>query len=118
MPLTVSNFTGDGVGSPIISTYVELPDSGTTIQVGGSVTPIGGSPITVTGSPLTAPTPPVSGSVYWAIEVNSTTGAATVIQSTSSMPTVDPGNLIVFSQTLTPTSTNPAAVPTNVTPTA
>jgi len=116
VPLTISNWTGDGP-EPIITTAIELPDSGTSVIITGAVTPQGGGvPVAVTGSPLAAPAPPGSGSVFWVIQVNTTTGAASVKQSTSSMPTADAGNVVVFQQTLVPTSTDEALVATDVTP--
>jgi hypothetical protein len=116
VPLTISNWTGDGP-EPIIATAIELPDSGTSVIITGTVTAQGGGPaVPVTGSPLAAPAPPGSGSVFWIIQVNTTTGAATVKQSTVSMPAPDPGNVMVFQQTLVPASTDEALVATDVTP--
>jgi hypothetical protein len=43
----------------------------------------------------------------WLVQVNWTTGTATVKSSTAGMPTPDAGNLLVFQQTLSPTA-NPA----------
>jgi hypothetical protein len=116
MPLTISNWTGDGVKDPIIATSIQLPDSGTSVIIDGAVTPTGGPAVTVTGSPLTAPAAPGSGSVYWIIQVNTSTGAATVKQSTVAMPAADSGNQIVFAQTLIPATTDEAANATDVTP--
>lgn len=116
MPLTISNWTGDGP-EPIISTMIELPDSGQSVIIAGTVTPQGGGPaVNVTGSPLTAPAPPGSGSIFWVIQVNTTTGAASIKQSTVSMPVADSGNVVVFQQTLVPASTDEALVATDVTP--
>lgn len=116
MPVTISNYTGDGVNDPIIATAIGLPDSGTSVSILGTVTPTGAAAITITGSPLTAPTPPGSGSIYWIIQVNTTTGVATVKQSTSAVPVADAGNLVVFTQTLVPGASDPALVATSVTP--
>jgi hypothetical protein len=116
MPLTISNWTGDGVKDPVIATSIQLPDSGTSVIIAGSVTPTGGQPVTVTGSPVTAPAPPGSGSVYWIIQVNTATGAATVKQSAVAMSAADSGNQIVFAQTLVPGTTDEAANATDVTP--
>lgn len=114
MPLTISNTPGDDS----FQANIELADSGTSVVVSGALWP--GSPgsqieTALTGSPLTMPAAPATGFVYWAIEVNLTTGALVVIQSTVSSPVADPGCQIIFNQTLVPGSTDPALVAT-VTP--
>lgn len=109
MPLTASNYSGDGVTTNKVDTYVQLPDSGTTVPVQGSVTLIGGGPAPITGSPLTMPTAPGSGSIFWNIQVDGTTGAATVQQSTTADPApINGNNVVVFRQTLLAGSTDPA----------
>lgn len=110
--MTVSNATGDGVNSVKIVASVELPDSGTSVTVGGTVLdPAVGTVQAITGSPVTIPAAPGSGSVYYVIQVVTSTGAATVKQSTSAMPAPDPGNVVIFQQTLATTSTDPALTP-------
>lgn len=116
MPLTVSNYTGDGVVSAGIATSIQLPDSGSSVQITGSVDTVTGAAVAVTGSPLTAPTPPGSGSVFWIIQVDGVTGVASVKQSTVSIPAADTGGVVVFTQTLTPSSANLALVSTTSTP--
>lgn len=116
MPITISNYTGDAVLTNQVATSIELPDSGTSVTITGTVTSAGGSQVSVTGSPLTAPAAPGSGSIYWVIQVNLSTGAATIKQSTSSMPTADAGNIVVFQQTLVSGNTDSALVATDVTP--
>jgi hypothetical protein len=116
MPLTISNWTGDGIVDPNIATAIELPDSGSSILITGTVTATGGTRTSVTGSPLTAPSPPGSGSIFWLIQVHTGTGAATIKQSTVSMPAADATNVVVFQQTLVPSSTDEALVATDVTP--
>lgn len=115
MPLTISNYTGDGTSSTNVDCYIQLPDSGTSVLVAGSVNPTGaGGALVVTGSPLTMPAAPGSGSIFWNIQVDATTGAATVQQSTSSDPaTIDGNNVVIFRQTLISTSTNPALTPSS-----
>lgn len=109
MALTISNYTGDGVTAPKLDTFVQLPDSGTNVLISGSVTPIGGPQVPITGSPLTMPTAPASGLTYWNIQADTGTGTATVQQSTTADPTlISATSVLVMSQTLTPTSTDPA----------
>ena len=116
MPLTISNTTGDGALDPYIDSAIELPDTGTSVTVTGTVRPAGGVSAVLNGSPLTSPAPPASGLVYWLIEANLTTGALTVLQSASAMPAVDTGCVLLFQQTLSPGATDAALVPTDVTP--
>jgi len=116
MPKTSCSFSGDGVAAPMVQVSVALPDTGSSISIDGQVTAVGGTPVAITGSPLTSPTPPGSGNIYWMIQVNSATGAATIKQSTSAMPTADAGNIQVFSDTMTPTDTNLAQDTATATP--
>lgn len=113
---TLSNFTGDGVNNPLIQLNIALPDTnGGTITVVGVVQATGGSKVNVNGT-VTAPAAPGSGSIYFLVEANTTTGALTLLQSTSSMPAVDPGNVLVFSDILTTATTDLAQDPNEVTP--
>ena len=109
MPLTVINQTGDGTVAALIDTAVTLPDSGSVVQIDGRVTPPGGATVQVTGSPLTMPAAPGSGQIFWNIQVDTGTGAASVQQSTTADPAPISGTaLVVFRQTLGATSTDPA----------
>ena len=117
MSMTITNAPADNKWQASI----QLPDSGTTCNVTGCINPSGidGSTDTaMTGSPLTMPTPPGSGSIYWLIEVNTTTGALDILQSTSAMPTNTGGCITIFQQTLTASTTDPAENATDVTPDA
>lgn len=107
--MTVSNATGDGINDVRIVASIELPDSGTSVTVGGTVLdPAVGTVQAITGSPVTIPAAPGSGSIYYVIQVATATGAATVKQSTTAMPTSDAGNVVIFQQTLGTTNTDPA----------
>ena len=126
MPYTVQNTTGDGFNDVLIRTTVEVPDSGSTVVVAGQVDiPGEPSPITITGSPLTIPSLPAAGhTVGWIIQVDPTNGGiATVKSATDSMPTPDSlsqsvtnpitgqvytQQIVIFQQTLTPTTTDDA----------
>lgn len=115
MSMTVSNFPSDNTWTASI----ELPDSGTAITVTGAINPSGIDGLTdtaMTGSPLTAPSPPGSGSIYWLIEVNTSTGALDILQSTSAFPSNSAGCVTIFQQTLTSSTTDPALNPTDITP--
>lgn len=117
MPLTIGNLTGDGLTSDLIACSIEIPDSGTSYLVTGSVTPKGGTAQAMTGSPITAPTPPGSGNIYWIIQVNTSTGALSIKQNTTGpAPSPDAGNDTIFTQTLASGVTDPALVATDVTP--
>lgn len=109
MPATISNFTGDGVTAPRLDTFVQLPDTGATVLISGAVTPIGGPQVPITGSPLTMPTAPGSGSIFWNIQVDTGTGAATVQQSTLADPApISTTSVVVFRQTLAVGNTDAA----------
>lgn len=127
MPITISNATGDGLTTSQMRTNIQLPDSGTTVQVNGVVRPAlpaaaqNNNPVpavTITGSPLTIPAPPGSGSIFYNIQVDVVTGAAVVVQSTVSDPApalssdgVTP-KVVIFRQTLTnASSANPTLNP-------
>lgn len=116
MPLTISNTTGDGIVTDYLDCDIELADSGMQVLIAGSIQAAGGAKLAISGSPLTAPSAPGSGFIYWIIQVNTTTGVATIKQSTSSMPSADAGNDIVFQQTLGVGNTDSALVATDTTP--
>jgi len=110
--LTITNQTGDGVLDDLFNTVVTLPDTGTAVQIDGYVRPVGGPPVNVSGSPLTIPNAAGAGSVFYNIQVDSVTGVATVQQSTTAdPPPVTAAARVVFRQTLTPSSVDPALVP-------
>lgn len=111
MPLTVSNTTGDGINTIYIQCSIELPDSGQTVNVTGMVQAPGQAAVPITGSPLTMPPAPGSGSTYWNIQVNTTSGVASVQQSSSSDPPALASNVVIFRQTLVPSSGDPALTP-------
>lgn len=113
----MSNYTGDGLGNPIIQINIQVPDSGTTVLVAGIVSPIGGPQVTVTGSPLTAPVVPGAGTTYWIIQADLTTGALSTKTSPSAMPTADAGAIMIFGDTIPSTdSGNMALNATDQTP--
>lgn len=117
MSMTIINAPADALWQAAI----QLPDSGTTVTVAGCVNPGGIDGLTdTTMSPatLTAPAPPGSGNIFWLIEVNSVTGALDVLQSTSAFPANSTGCVTIFQQTLSSGQSDPALVPTNVTPNA
>ena len=118
MPLTVSNTTGDGVTSTLIDLDIELPDAPGTLLIAGSVTPVGQAAVAVTGGPLAIPAAPASGSVFYNVQVNTSTGVASVQQSTTADPAVQANSIVAFRQTLAPTSTDPALVPESTPDTA
>lgn len=115
MPLTILNAPADNLWQCAL----QLPDSGTTVTVSGCVNPggiDGQTDTTMTPATLTAPTPPGSGSIYWLIEVNTTTGVVDILQSTTGFPANSVGCVTIFQQTLASGQSDPALVPTDVTP--
>ena len=116
MPLTISSAAGDNTWLASIG----LPDSGTAVTLAGSCNPSGldgSTDVAMSPTSLTAPTPPGSGSIYWIIEANLTTGAVDIQQSTVSMPTGSgAGYQTIFQQTLTPATTDPSENGSDVTP--
>ena len=115
MPVTISPVAGDGIQAPAVRANIQLPDSGTTINVQGIyVRPSIGQnpqgtaiPVTFSGA-VNSPGVPGSGTNYWIAELNTTTGALAVKTSTSATPSPDAGNITLFSQTIP--STAPSAI--------
>ena len=118
MSKTTTNSTGDGITTDLLTTNVQLPDTGTTVLVSGLVQHVGFSQVVITGTSVTFPTTPVSGVVNVIIQVNYTTGAATVKSNTTAgtPPTPDAGNVQIFSTILNTTDSNLALDTDNVTP--
>lgn len=111
MPKTISNFTGDGLADPIIQVNIQVPDSGASVLVAGTVRAPGATNVvTVTGSPLTAPGVPGSGITSWIIQADLTTGALSIKTSSSAMPAADAGALMIFSDTIASTDSGNMAL--------
>lgn len=109
MPLTISYLEGNGQADDRLAIQVQLPDgNGGNANVGGAVQAVGQSVQTVSAT-LALPAAPGSGSIFFNIQVDVTSGAATLQQSTSAPPAaINGNNRIVYSQTLTPATTDPA----------
>lgn len=101
MPLSITNLTGDGINETKIATAVMLPDSGSTVNVEGFVQAVN-LPAQSFSTTVAAPAVPGSGSVFWNIQVDVTSGAVTAQQSTVSDPApINGNNVVIFRQTLT-----------------
>lgn len=92
MPVTIQNYTGDGVHDTLIRVSIERPDTaGGALTIGGQIQVPGVTPnsssVNVTGS-LTAPAPGAE-TIFWIIQADALTGAMTVKQSTVAIPAVD-----------------------------
>ncbi len=112
MPLTVTNQSGDGATATLLDVTLQLPDTGTVVAISGRVQVVGSAVAGITGSPLAIPAAPAAGSVFYNIQVDSVTGVASVQQSAAADPLpISPTALVVFRQTLVPTSTDPALTP-------
>ncbi len=116
MPLTINYLTGDGILDDRIQCAIELPDSGTSVSVSGSVKKVGGTAQAITGSPLTAPADPAGGhTTTWIIQVDKGNGAATVKSLVDGTPTPDTGSdasamEVISTQTIQPTTSDLALV--------
>ena len=111
--MTITDSTGNGLTSVRCNFTIQLPESGTTINVVGFVDPQDGitDPVNISPTSYTGPTCPPGVTTFYMIEVNLTTSVGTLNTSTSAMPVVDPGNIIIFSDTLLTTDTNLAKDP-------
>lgn len=92
---------GDGVDADLIAVTVSVPDSGTGVLIGGNYQVAhGGSLLVISGSPLTGPAVPVSGTTWWVVQINTTTGAASIKTSSSAQPAADAGCTAIFASTV------------------
>jgi hypothetical protein len=115
MPLTLSPAAGDGVTAPAWRVNVQLPDTGTTITINGTyqaptlgqAPPAFQTPVAFTTGTISSPGVPGSGTNYWICAMSLTTGALTVTNSTSAIPSPAAGTVVVFQQTL-PSGSNAA----------
>lgn len=94
--MTIGNYTGDGVVADLIDLDLTLPDSGTSIVISGRVQRVGQTIQAMTGSPLSAPVVPGSGYTGWIIQVDYTTGAASMKAASNAIPTPDANNMVVW----------------------
>lgn len=122
MPLTLSAAGGDGVTTPAIRCNINLPDTGTTIAVQGSYqaplvgsNPQGQQPVVNFSGNETSPGVPGSGTNYWIVELNVSTGALAVKSSVSAIPLPDAGNIIVFQQSIASTANAAPSLQGNLT---
>ena len=119
MPMTITNQTGDGAVADLLDVTLTLPDSGASMGIFGRVQVVGAAAVVITGSPLAIPIAPAAGSVFYNVQVDSGTGAATIQQSTVADPApITPASRVAFRQTLVSTSTDPALVPSSTPDTA
>ena len=81
MPMQLAIRTGDGINTTLVDAVVVLPDSGHSYALSGVVKAPGLAAQAITGSPLTGPNNPGSGTITWQIVVDTTSGAASVIQT-------------------------------------
>lgn len=107
---TVSISSGDGVAASLLVASFGLPGTTnpTMLTLDGNFRVVGGTLQAINGTPLTAPSIPGSGSTYWCVQVNTSSGVATIKTSSSSYPTADAGNVVVAQQQLQSTDTSVA----------
>jgi hypothetical protein len=117
MPLSISYFEGTGVSDNQIAVAVTLPDTnGGSLVVEGGVIPAGGASQKVGPTTLTLPAAPGSGSIYLNVQVDVTSGVATLQQSTTAPPVaINGNNVIVYSMTI-PAGVSDDALDAGVTP--
>lgn len=118
MPLTVQFYEGDGVNDDKYDLAIQIPDgNGGTANVSGGITPAGQALVPVNGT-CSIPAAPGSGSIFFNIQVDTgNAGAVALLQSTVSAPAVQNGtSRIVYSGTLSPTTTSDSGQIAGVTP--
>ncbi len=117
MPLTISNTEGDGLVDTRVDYALELPDSGSTIVLNGTVQGAGGPQFAMSPTSLVMPNPPASGTIFWNLQADTTSGAVTVQQSTVADPSpINTNNVVIFRQQLVAANTDPALNATDATP--
>ena len=98
---SMSGLTGDGNLATLVQVNVGLPGTdGGSVPINGQIQVPGSAKLVITGSPLTAPVIPGSGTTFWIIQVNTTTGAASIKTSSSATPAPDASNIVVFQSSL------------------
>jgi hypothetical protein len=115
MPLTVSYSEGNAATDNQLALSILLPDAnGGNASVAGNVqaASVSGTPspaFSVGPTTIALPAAPGSGSLFFNIQIDLTSGVATLQQSTSAPPSpINANNVIVYSQTLTAATTDPA----------
>lgn len=119
MGVTVQYVEGNGVQDDQLAISVQLPDAnGGNLIVAGVVQPTGGASDSLTPTTIAMPAAPATGSIFLNVQVDPyiVGGTPTIQQSIAAPPAALPsadaisGHVmrIVYSETLTSTSTNPA----------
>jgi hypothetical protein len=117
--MSVTELSVDGVATDLISLRISIPNvAGGDLVVEGFLRRVGqpAPGVAVTGGQLKMPGTPPSGSIFWVLQIDYLSGLASIKTSTSSYPSADATAMIVFSQTLTSSTTNPGTDLTIVTP--
>jgi len=118
MPVSYNIVTGgnvvSGVQQPLLNFTLTLPDtySGQNFTFSGIIMPVGptgglSSAIALTGSPIALPSVPASGTTYWLLQANLSTGAVTLLTSSTATPTVSSGCQMLASGAIGHTDTVP-----------
>jgi hypothetical protein len=113
--MSVREVGGDGVSTDLVDVTMALPNAnGGLLTIEGKVRKVGQTLNIITGSPLSLPRAPLSGSIYYVVQVDyssntATSGVVSIKQSTSGYPSADASNMIVFQQQLGTADINPGA---------
>ena len=100
------------VMQPLVQLKVSLPDAYPgNVTFAGKISPVAGNQLQpsmlMTGSPIALPAVPGSGTTWWALQVNLTTGAVTLLTSSTGAPTAAAGNLILMQHQVKASDTVP-----------
>ena len=120
MSMTISSTSGvSGVTTDWWDFDILIPDAnGGNLMIVGQILASGGTVQNVTNT-LAMPTAPGSGTIWVSVQVDVTTGAATLQQSTVSDPVpINGNNVVVYRTQLTVTTTDPMLVAAQSTPDA
>jgi len=108
MPVTISVASGDGINNAALRMNIGLPDTGNQVTIQGIYQPaaLAQAPpnnqqaVLAFAGTVTSPGFNATWTTFWGAEINPSTGSYKAISGTSTMPTADSGNLVLFSQAM------------------
>ncbi len=108
MPITLSVGSGDGINIAALRMNIQYPDNTTQINVQGVyqppslqlASPQGQQAVLAFSATATSPGPATTWTVYWNAQLVPAATTVTVASSTSAMPVVPAGNVVLFQQSL------------------
>ena len=115
MPKVIQFVEGNGIADDAYNLTIQIPDGNAgSARIEGTVTAMGLQQVQVAVSSTTLPGAPGSGFIYFNLQLDPTTGAVTLYQSTSAQPAavLAADNVhycrVIYNDVLSPTSTDPA----------